>query len=415
MNPEYFIIKTDFSEVNFIANKETGKWVLANTFDEKVRQKISCAFVKRQFQGFGKIVLNMGRECNFDCIYCLVGDLKNQKFKLTEKVGKKVVEIVSQLDPDERHIVFHGSEPMFSYDLIKELIQYNKEQCGDKVSFSIQSNGSLFNEANLEFLVDNNVGIGISLDGLENHQNYARPYRNSSHSYLDVKKNLLKVKKIQGDISTITVVTKHNVSDLVKIVESYEHLGLKSVLFVPVSPKRDTSLVPDLNELTRNMQNVLERFVEKEINKEKTVKIRNLRDYLRNFFRPKTTSNCLQCGSGYKQPIIAIDYDGSIYPCDYFWGKELYRIGNIFDMPLKSATNSNKNFRVYRDVDNIRECSRCIWKRFCGGGCPGGTEAFKYTIESKSIYCKYNKNMLKYIAKKIPEIHSKGLIRHFIS
>lgn len=414
MTSEYFTVKTDIEGMNFIANKETGKWVLAKEFDDEIKQKISSPFVKKPFQGAGKIVLNMGRQCNFNCVYCLVGELKDQTFNLTEKVGKKVIDEVSQLDKDERHIVFHGSEPMMNYSLIKKLVEYNKQR-DEKVTFSMQSNGSLFNETNLNFLVSNNVGIGVSLDGIAKHQNYARPYRDGPPSYVDVKDNLLKIKNLQGNISAITVVTKDNVSDLVEIVESFENLGLESVLLSPVSPIKNSSLVPNLQKLTSNMQNVLDRFIEKETNGEKTVKIRNLRDYLRNFFRPKTTSNCLQCGSGLKQPILAIDYDGSIFPCDFFWEKESYKIGNIFDMSLKDAINSNKNLRVYKDINNIKECSPCDWKRFCGGGCPGGAVAYKNTIESKSIYCEYNKNMFEYIARKIPDIHSNQLIGHFIS
>lgn len=414
MNEEIFIIKSDLEEINFIGNRETGKWVLGKKLDSEIRENISTPFSKEPCKGVGKIVLNMGRECNFNCTYCLVGDSKQESLKLEGAVGKKVLDRVFEFS-EERHIVFHGSEPMMNYGLIQELIEYNQEK-NYGISFSIQSNGTLFNKDNLNFLIKNRVGVGVSLDGNAIHQNLNRPYKNNKDSYEDVIKSMLEVKSIQGNISTITVITKENVSDLEEIVESYESLGLESVLFAPVSPITDESLVPDKKLLAKNMKQILDRYIHNEEEGIPTIRIRNLRDYLRIFFRPKTTSNCLQCGSGETQPILAVDCDGSIYPCDFFWGNKEYLIGNISDMPFSEALSSDKNMRVYRDVQEIEPCaSFCDWKRFCGGGCPGATASYKNTLIKNSFYCDYNKEMFNYIAKKIPVLHSKKLIRHLIS
>ena len=84
-------------------------------------------------------------------------------------------------------------------------------------------------------------------------------------------------------------------------------------------------------------------------------------------------------------PLLAIDIDGSIYPCDYFWKNTDFKIGNIFEMSLDEASESKNNFRNYRNVENIEECGICDWKRFCGRGCPGGSETQKNRTDIKSF------------------------------
>lgn len=415
ISKDIFIIPSEIEGMNFIGNRETGLWVIGQTVDAYIVDEISKPFKKKVcFEGVGKIVLNMGRQCNLNCTYCLVGGLKTQPFNLSEEVGYATINRISELDQTDKHVVFHGSEPMMNYRLIKKLLIYNSNNYNGKITFSIQSNGTLFNKHNLKLLVQNNVGIGISIDGHIKHHNKTRPYKNGKDSFDDVFQGLLNVKRYQGDISVITVITKHNISDLHDVMKFYDDAGIKSVLFTPVSPIDDISITPDIDELTLNMQKLISLYiVELEKGKE-TVKIRNLRDYLRLFFREKTTSNCLQCGGGPRQPILAIDYDGSIYPCDYFWGSEYFKIGNVFDMDFETSLQSKKNLRNVRSINDFRECCKCNWKRFCGGGCMGATATLTGDIIGKSFYCDYNKSMLAFIAGLIPKLHHLGLIGKII-
>jgi len=164
-----FKIKTETEGIDFIGNKETGKWVITNKFNENVRKKISGPFIKKPFNRIDMLVLNMGRECNFNCSYCFIGDLKNKKETLNEEVGVKALERASELPQNQCKIVFHGSEPMMNYQLIKKLILKSRE-INRNYSFRMQSNGSLFTNKKIDFLTKNKVGIGkdfVEADVLE--------------------------------------------------------------------------------------------------------------------------------------------------------------------------------------------------------------------------------------------------------
>jgi len=344
-----FSIKSDSSNLSVYIDKNSGRWALSKEYSSELLSKIGKPFTVRPFTGINMLALNMGRECNFNCSYCLVQDLKNQTEKLHPDVGFATIEKIADLNCEHKHIVFHGSEPMLNFSLIKELVRYGNK-LDSSIEFSVQSNGSLFNTSNLAFLKKYNVGVGISMDGLHIHQNEYRPFKNGLPSFNSVSKGIKHVKKYQEKISVIVVVTDSNVNDLFDIINYYERIGIDSILFNPVNPTQNFPNIPDQEILTANFIHLFEYFIERKLNNEKTIEIENVKRLLRLFFRPKTTSNCLQCGGGSKHPLLAVDVDGTIYPCDYFWGMKEYSIGNILTNSFDETFNSKNNFRVFPQI-----------------------------------------------------------------
>lgn len=409
-----FSIDTNEKDIKFVANRETGKWVLTNQRISEVKDRISSPFVQRRLEGSNDIAINMGRACNFNCVYCLVGSLKEEKSQLELDVGLKTIDRICEMHQDKKELVFHGSEPMVYFDMIKELILYGKMKKA-KIQFSMQSNGSLLTQEKTSFLLENHVGIGISFDGLPEHQNINRPYKNGNRTYDDVVRNINMIIRQNQKASIVTVVTKNNVCDLEKIIYSYKNQGISGISFNPVNPTKDFELSPKISDLIISMQNIFDNYLEKLMKGEDEVTLLNFRRYLGIFFNQKTTSSCINCGAGPMNPLLAVDIDGSIYPCDYFWNNDSFKIGTIFEMRLDEAAKSEKNFRNYRHIDDINECDICDWKRFCGGGCPGGNVALGKTIYQPYLYCEYNKAMLIYMAKNLPLIYSRGLIKKILS
>lgn len=126
--------------------------------------------------------------------------------------------------------------------------------------------------------------------------------------------------------------------------------------------------------------------------------------------RPKTNTNCAQCGTHNSNPLLAIDVDGSVYPCDYFWGNQDFKVGDIFSNSLDEIASSDMNFRNSQGVKDIPECSPCDWKQFCGGGCAGSVQV----LDKPGEHCKYTQAMLTYVARKLPVLHKQGLIKKIL-
>lgn len=409
MDNEIFRIKSE-TDLDFLCNKNTGAWVLGEDINSEVLGITSKTPSCNKFQGTSMVVLNITRVCNLDCIYCFAADVKGVG-KMDNIIGRKAIDRILELPRQSRKVIFHGNEPMTNFALIKDLVPYSNGQ----IDFCIQSNGTLFTNEQINYLVNNRVGIGISLDGLAKHQNSCRPYIGGAGSFDDVMSNIHKVIDAQGNVSLITVVSKHNVDDLEEIADSFQKEGIKVVCFNPAYPDGKNDFCPDQKVLAQNMIKIFDKEIERKISGKQGISTTNLKDLLRTFFSPKFTYNCARCSGTSLHPLIGIDVDGSIYPCDMFWGREQYKVGHINEMSLTESFNSQRNFRVYRTLDGIEQCSKCDWKMFCGAECPGVSVRCDSSIASKGFYCDYRKAVLGYVASKIPLLHQKRVLGEMLA
>lgn len=256
-----FEIQTDIPELSFVANRETGRWAITSNHLEGGDKSLSLPFPTQTLEGAKMIVLNMGRACNLRCVYCSVGEKKEEKnCQLKEEIGVKALERVAEMKQKKKQVVFHGSEPMLNEGLIKKLTKYG-HSLDPSIQFCMQSNGTLFTPSNIKRLRELGVGIGISLDGTACHQNALRPLTNGGKTYDLVIDSVEEVKAQQGGISVVSVITKKNVNELEEIVEDFEKRGIRKVSFNPVSSFGNVSLMPTSEELIMNMSLVFNQYV----------------------------------------------------------------------------------------------------------------------------------------------------------
>ncbi|MBD7912581.1 Cys-rich peptide radical SAM maturase CcpM [Clostridium cibarium] len=121
------------------------------------------------------IILQVTQQCNFRCKYCVYSDgYENRKYTnqvMSIETAKRGIDFLLKhsANSESVHIAFYGGEPLLRFDFIKECIEYAKEQFeGKKLLFNMTTNGSLIDDTVIEYLVENNMGLVISLDGPKN-------------------------------------------------------------------------------------------------------------------------------------------------------------------------------------------------------------------------------------------------------
>ena len=393
----------------FVLNPDNGYWGLSTEEDMSGLKKDLSTRPKPQkcYDGVQIIALNSTESCNLGCIYCSA----NAKRSVRMMPAEIAIRTIDQLGGLENlpEIVFHGSEPLLNMDLIKEAVLYGEnldKNSGKKVYFSMQSNLTLLTQEKIDFIKAHRIGISTSLDGRELEHNLNRPYKNGMPSYSDVRRSIDKVLDFQKGLCAVCVITKNNVASLSEIVLDFEKIGITEIQFLPaVKCGGRGEYLASNEDLSRNYIKLFEQTFQRLREGSQKVIVKAVTQYLSNFFLTTGIDACRACTPSSQHPLLAIDINGDIYPCDFFWGQKEKIIGNITKDSFKSILNNPKNPRM-KDIDES-DCKICDWRRLCGGGCLGD----RLFSGGKPYYCKTHKTIFEYLSEKMDSLLEEGLVR----
>lgn len=389
----------------FTVHPESGAWGVAEEGSgSKLLNILSQTPIsEKNYLGTHSVILNTTNRCNMDCLYCSASKNRSAEDMPVEVANKTILE-TSQLELTPR-IVFHGSEPLLNFSLIKSAVKYG-ESLNRNVLFYIQSNLTSLNDKKLDFIRKHNIGVSTSIDGSREQHNLTRPFRSGAPTYDVILKNMERIIEQQEGMCTATVVTRFNVESLSEIALDLEERGVTHIQFLPVVKcgDCDEDYRPSNAQLTEAYIGLFEQTFRRMEYGEQRAVIRNIPQLVLSMFLRTGVDSCRICSSADYHPILAVDINGDIYPCDYFFGQEEYSIGNIINDSFIAVLNSDRNPRA-RAIEST-DCGECDIRRICGGGCM----ADRIFSGDKPYYCETYERMYKYLGLKMPELEEKGLI-----
>ncbi|MBU7046635.1 MAG: radical SAM protein [Theionarchaea archaeon] len=319
------------------------------------------------------LILRLTNRCNLRCAYCY-DNCGADGQSMPEHVGKKAIDSALERCTPVLDVCFHGGEPLTECDLMNRLLEYGKYRArerGKRINFICQTNGLLLSEEIIEYLYKNKIGFGVSLDGFKESHNQCRVLLNNESSVNIILDNLKMIREKKFPLPGIlTTITNRNVSDMVEICEFFEKEGFSSIKFSFFFPqgrgKANNELLPNPRKILQGFKGIIQKVINNEI---WNLRINNLIEYLGNILLFDRIFMCKRnpCGAG--RSLMTVDVDGTIYPCDCLGGN--LKLGNISSTSLQMAHKSEGMMRLStRTQDTNRKCFTCIWRSFCGGGCP---------------------------------------------
>ena len=316
------------------------------------------------------ITLHVAHACNLKCAYCFAhgGDYGGQPRFMRPEVARQAVQwALGEAKPFQRcQIDFFGGEPLLNFVLIRDVVHFAREyadRVGVQVSFGIATNGTLISEEILQFLIDEEIHVQVSVDGNATDQNRLRKFNDGSNTYDVVAESLEELTdRLPDSVSVHATMTSYNL-DRESIVNDLGQFGACRVEVAPVvaGPQEPfafreehlPAIKQKLNELSRyELGRILEGSKE------------------RGFFddcmeRLMTRAKaCHGCQGG--KTFLAVDVDGDIYFCSSLADRPEFKMGDVFsglDLAFRDAFNESFH------VDARSDCRRCWAKNLCGGGC----------------------------------------------
>ena len=316
------------------------------------------------------ITLHVAHACNLKCAYCFAhgGDYGGQPRFMRPDVARQAVRWVLQEAKSFQRcrICFFGGEPLLNYELIREIIPFARERAdrdGIDVSFGIATNGTVMSPEILEFLIDEEVQIQVSIDGKTTDHDLIRNFNDGSDTYDVVARNVMKLTdRSPESVSVRATMTSYN-PDRESIANELGKFGAYQVEVAPVvaAPHEPYALREEHLPAIKRKLYELSMY-----ETERILEGSNDRGFFDDYMERLMTraKACHGCQGG--KTFLAVDVDGDIYFCSSLADRPEFKMGDVFsglDLAVRDAFNESFH------VDARSDCRRCWAKNLCGGGC----------------------------------------------
>lgn len=193
--------------------------------------------------GLTRLEMFVTNRCNLNCSYCSSsyvvnkGPAKTLSFK----------EIACAVDLFSRHricdtgrhrsrlrqpptVCFTGGEPFLEFELLKKSINYIREK-REWFDITVNTNGTLLDRKKLDFLLDKDVYVAISLDGGKTaHDCHRKFYAGDISVYNVVMNNLRKLSKEHFEKMRASVtITSRTVDSTIKNIDFLQEMGFRFI------------------------------------------------------------------------------------------------------------------------------------------------------------------------------------------
>jgi len=369
--------------------------------EKKICGRLTSFAVKSSLANTLQVTLEVTDSCNLNCEYCGYGKFysdydnrenKNLSFQNAVTLFDYLVSLwnspLNKSHGKEISIGFYGGEPLLNFSLIRELCDYLSalKLLHNRFRFNMTTNGLLL-EKYMDFLVDNDFKLLISLDGNEEN-NAFRVYKNGNSAYNEIYRNIMSLKKKYPDYFEKKVefnTVLHNKNSVSEIHDFFtrEFNKLPSISEISI-----TGIKPELHkEFWNTYRNFNESLNQAEdyslIEKDLFIKVPGNKSIMETLF--KYSGNVYQkynelISTSSNQPFIPtgtclpfarkvfLTVNGKILPCERI-GQQ-YRLGQVMGEKVEiNFEEVAKKYNNYYDklskqcysCYNTQSCKQCIF------------------------------------------------------
>ncbi len=352
--------------------------------------------------GIGILYLMLTDGCNLACKYCYIerpNDRSRSPTFMGQSVADKALDKFSNVlakDLEEPQVILYGGEPLMNKPIAEYVIQRVAAMVADGrlpkgTGVTLNTNGTLLDEAFLDVIDGTNVQISISLDGKQPVHDAMRPYVGGQGSFHRVMSacRLMRSRGIPFGFS-ITI----NGQNIGKLKETmlwlHDTFGSDSIGFNILVDR-----LPELMGMSEQAyaeavtQELIECF---EVARTKGIYEDRIMRKVDAFVHGYPYIN--DCGAPGDQ--IVVTPDGMVGPC------QAYCTSRKYFVPLEELYDPRKhdvwNLWRYRSPLYQKQCYGCVALGICGGGCAYNAELKQGSIWGvDEAFCTHSRGTLTYL------------------
>ncbi len=334
--------------------------------------------------------------CDLACKYCFYTASAASRASgvcpmMTDETARILIRRAFEARPASLTFVFQGGEPLLAgegfYRSFTDAVK-TENTLGIPVKYTVQTNGCALTDGLAELFAREDFLVGISIDGTREIHDALRTDRHGGGSYdrAAMAAELLRSRGVSVNI--LTVMSAEVCADGERVWESLMPHG--HLQFIPYIPNDNNDLhKPSSEQLSEFLIYTFTRYADAMLRGD-AVHVRDFDGYL-GMLSGEPPVSCAAAGAC--GAYVAVEADGSAYPCDFFMD-DAHVLGNISMDSIASLLSSDimADF-IGRSYRRSCGCEGCRFIGLCRGGCP------RLRSEMQDfIYCEAYKSFFSRIA-----------------
>jgi uncharacterized protein len=382
---------------------------------------------------FNVMLKPAGSSCNLNCTYCYYLEKsklypEHSRYRMSDELLEKFTrEYIGANEIPVVTFTWQGGEPtLMGLDFYRKAITFQKKYSGGKkIENAFQTNGTRLNDDWCKFFADNDILVGISIDGEEHNHDHFRRTFSGAPTFKKVMKGIELLHRNKVDFNTLSVVNDYNVNFANETYRFLKRIGSGFIQFLPVVEFTDEGTTENRLKLIAPVHAKIPEITGWSVGAKSFGKflisifdewVRN--DVARYFVQifDATLANyvgenaglCVfneTCGDA-----LVMEHNGDLFSCDHFVYPE-YFLGNINDTPLSELARLQKQFDFGINKRNSlpRYCLQCKVRYACHGECPkhrfartpDGTTGLNYLCEGYKMFFTHVEPFMEYMAREL--------------
>lgn len=322
---------------------------------------------------------------------------------------------------------WQGGEPtLMGLDFFRKAVKLQKKyQSGKIIENTFQTNGTRLNDDWCKFFADNNILVGISIDGEEHNHDHYRKTSSGGKTFKKVMRGIEVLHKNNVEFNTLSCINSYNVQYASETYRFLKRIGSGFIQFLPVveriagsTPKEVLNPVGPFwgtgasvadwsvngKDFGKFMITIFNEWVRNDVAKY-YVQIfdATLANYIGEI--PGLCVFSETCGDA-----LVMEHNGDLFSCDHYVYPE-YLLGNITETPMIDLVKSSRQFDFGIDKRNKlpRYCLGCSVRYACHGECPkhrfsttpDGKPGLNYLCEGYKMFFHHVEPYMEYMAKEL--------------